>query len=335
MERIGSVEHETTPGDRAGVEPRSKERAFTREHALSVLTERNNWGRWGEDDQRGATNLIGPEERLAALKLVRRGEVLSLCRKFPTTPGPGNPRPAQLHLKTKVRREGGAATDFVGVEYHGLSCTHIDALCHVWDRGSFWNGRGVDDVLSSTGSTWGDIDQWGDGLLMRGVLFDVPSARGAEYVTSEEPVQGWELEEIARRRGIEVRPGDALVVHCGRDAWDRAQGRPWGSGAFAARGEFGKEDRPGLHASCLEYMRDVDASTLVWDMLEAIPNGLDLDWSVHAAIPAFGMALVDNALTEPLADVCGRLDIHEFALVLAPLRIAGGTGSPINPLVMF
>ena len=39
----------------------------------------NNWGRWGDDDQRGTQNLIGPAERVAAAGLVRTGKVFSLA----------------------------------------------------------------------------------------------------------------------------------------------------------------------------------------------------------------------------------------------------------------
>jgi len=39
---------------------------------------RTNWGRWGADDQRGAINLITPEKRVAAARLVRSGRSVSL-----------------------------------------------------------------------------------------------------------------------------------------------------------------------------------------------------------------------------------------------------------------
>jgi hypothetical protein len=42
----------------------------------------SNWGRWGRDDQRGAINLIGPEQVLHAAGLVTTGEVISLAAPF-------------------------------------------------------------------------------------------------------------------------------------------------------------------------------------------------------------------------------------------------------------
>jgi len=35
------------------------------------LIDRSNWGRWGADDQKGAVNLITPEKRVEAARLIR------------------------------------------------------------------------------------------------------------------------------------------------------------------------------------------------------------------------------------------------------------------------
>jgi hypothetical protein len=56
---------------------------------------------------------------------------------------------------------------------------------------------------------------------------------------------------------------------------------------------------------------------------------------VHAAIFAYGVALLDNALLEPLAKACAEEQRDDFMLVISPLRVVGGTGSPANPLAVF
>ena len=116
-----------------------------------------------------------------------------------------------------------------------------------------------------------------------------------------------------------------------REAWqaanpDTTYGRPFGGGV---------NERPGLHVSCLPFLRDHDAAVLVWDMLDHLPIGHDIPWAVHAAIFAYGVALLDNALLEPLAKACQEDGRDEFMLVIAPLRVRGGTGSPTNPLALF
>ena len=50
---------------------------------------------------------------------------------------------------------------------------------------------------------------------------------------------------------------------------------------------------------------------------------------------AYGVALLDNALLEPLAKACVDENRDEFMLVIAPLKVVGGTGSPANPLAIF
>ncbi len=297
----------------------------TREEVLGYLTERRNWGRWGDDDQRGAINLITAEKRAAAAGLVRTGRSVSLSREFPKTAGPGNPNPAQHFMRWFERGSGGAAVDFYGIMYHGHITTHIDALCHVWDQNGMWNGRNHRDVLTTQGTTWGDVDQWRDGIVTRGVLLDVPRFRGEPSVTVERPVHGWELEQVARAQGITLEPGDALLVYSGREAWQTANPR-WSG--YTPPG-------PGLHASCLPFIRDNDVSVLGWDLMDANPNEYEVPWTVHGALFAYGVALLDNALLEPLADACAEEGRHEFMLTIAPLRVVGGTGSPCNPIALF
>ncbi len=45
--------------------------------------------------------------------------------------------------------------------------------------------------------------------------------------------------------------------------------------------------------------------------------------------------LVDNANFEELAANCAELKRWEFQLVIAPLELIGGTGSPVNPIAIF
>ena len=70
-------------------------------------------------------------------------------------------------------------------------------------------------------------------------------------------------------------------------------------------------------------------------MMDSMPNGYDIPWSVHGAIFAYGIALLDNALLQPLAEVCTQEGRYEFMLIIAPLKVVGGTGSPANPIALF
>jgi kynurenine formamidase len=233
-------------------------------------------------------------------------------------------------MRTVPRGKGGFSADYYGIFYHGVASTHIDALCHTWDEGGMWNGRDPKQEITFDGATFGSVEHWSEGIVTRGVMLDVPRHRGTTHVTHDRPVHGWELDDIVKARGITLEPGDAVCVYSGRDAWqaanpDTSYGRPFG----------GPNERPGLHVSCLPFLRDHDVAVLVWDMLDHIPIGYDIPWAVHAAIFAYGVALLDNALLEPLAQACRDEGRDDFMLVIAPLRVRGGTGSPANPLALF
>jgi hypothetical protein len=108
------------------------------EEIKKFMVEQRNWGRWGEDDELGAMNLITPAKVRQAATLIRRGQSFSLSRPLATKPARGNPRPAAHFVRTNnnwLGHEGvGAAAEFLGIDYHGLQTTHIDALCHTWDE---------------------------------------------------------------------------------------------------------------------------------------------------------------------------------------------------------
>ncbi len=312
------------PADRAGADE------LTREQARHLLRKRRNWNRWGEDDQLGALNLITPAKRIEGLALARTGEILSISRGYPTAPGPTNPYPAQRSLRTERRGVGGAARDFYGIDYHGLVTTHVDALCHTWDEEGMWGGRRPSEVLDFDGAHWGSIEHWRHGIVTRGVLLDVTAYRGEPYVRHEAPVRGTELEAVSAAQGVEVRPGDALLVYSGRDRWDRE--RPvWGSELMPD----GTPKRPGLHLACLDFLGDHDVSVLGWDMQDHMPNPWGLPWTVHAAPFTLGVALLDHCELGALAAECARRGVWEFAFVAIPLVVAGSTGSPVNPLAIF
>ena len=282
--------------------------------APNVFDYKRNWGRWGQDDEKGAINLITPAKRAAAARLVRSGRVVPLSRVF---------SPPQHSLRLNADR--GSFVDYYGFEYHGVTITHVDALSHMWDRNGMWNGRDPVKELDSFGARFGAITAFGDGIVTRGVLLDIPRLRGTPFVTADRPVTAAELEAATKAQGVTIEPGDALLVHCGRDAFVRA-GNTYGGAT---------DSRPGLHNSCSRFIRDRDVALLAWNMHDAIPDPDGHRWPAHGVLYSYGVALVDNALLEPLAQACVEEKRYEFMFVALPLRIARGTGSPANPIALF
>jgi hypothetical protein len=286
----------------------------------------SNWGRWGPDDSKGTINLITPEKRLRAASLVRTGRSISLAYPLNTTPGFDNKQPAQHYMKFGPEH----SADYIGLYYHGYATTHIDALCHLFWEGKMWNGRPSSDV-TSVGAVSGGVDAWSGGIATRGVLLDIPRLRGTSFVELGEPVRGWELEAAAEAQGVALEPGDAVVVCSGRPAY------------YAAHPDRipGVNPKAGLHVDVIPVLRRHDAAVLVWDMMDAQPNGYELFGDrqvgpVHIlAIAYLGLPLVDNSLLEPLARACVEEGRWEFMLTINPLVITGGTGGPVNPVAIF
>lgn len=307
----------------------------TTEELAAFLEERPNHHRWGPDDQRGALNLITTERILAAVATVQLGETISMARPIAVKPARNNPKPAHHYMMDWIRESdprAGSLTDYIGMAYHGQAYTHLDALCHQWDKGGMWGGVDPREQIRLDGARWGGIEHWSTGVIGRGVLLDVAAHRGVPHVTVDEPVHGSELEDIARSQGVDLHPGDIVAVHCGREDFDRTQPLPWGTKLGPDR-EM-DDRRPGLHASCLWFFRDNDVAGLAWDMLDHKPYGYALPFTVHGAIFSLGMALFDNAMLEDIAMRCGQIGRYEFLFVSSPLIVIGGTGSPINPIAI-
>jgi len=299
---------------------------------LKALFEQvSNWGRWGEDDERGALNHVGAAEVVRAAVLVREGRTVSLSRNFPTRPGPENPWPAQHHMLIGgddccVPGVDGleVSTDFIGIAFHGMASSHIDALCHVFAQGRMYNGRPASEV-KSTGARFNTIMVGKDGVVGRGVLLDLPRAQGFDFIDAEHLTTVAELEAAEQAQGLRVGKGDLLMIRLGRDV---------------RRARLDDRAVAGLDPRVAAWLHARQVAVLGGDGVhDPIPNGrIHRDWAMPLhmlGLAAMGLHLLDNLDLEPLAAACAELGRWEFQLVLAPLRIEGGTGSPLNPIAIF
>jgi kynurenine formamidase len=293
----------------------------TQAEVENYFTRLNNWGRWGADDQRGTLNLITPEKQAAAIALAHGGRVVSLARDI--TPQPT----VDYHMLHPIRRgRSKAAVDYVGMVFHGVTVTHLDALCHVEYKGKVYNDRSFEESVRFGGATWGALDAWFDGVVTRGVLLDIASTREEGYVKIGKPVTPPELDAAAARAGVTVKSGDTVVIRSGREAHDAA-------GVSTASL---LDERPGLHISCLEWLREHDVACLAWDMLDERPVGYNgFDFGVHLGIPLLGLCLIDNVNPERLVTACAEEQRYEFLFIALPLRVPGSTGSPCQPVAIF
>ena len=293
-----------------------------------------NWKRWGDDDQAGALNLITPEKRAAASRLVSEGIPVGLGNPWPTVPGPHNGWPAE-HRMIRAGDDPhypgvpglSVALDYIGVQHHGIACSHIDALCHVFVRERMYNGYPASDVRS-TGAVRNDMTPMADGIVTRGVLLDLPSAAKTFTLDGFHRITADELSRAEESGGVRVEPGDVLIVHKGRQrrVADEGHTDPIVTGM------------PGLHPECAPWLHERGVSVLGSDyMNDPQPNWDCPGWPIpihYLGICGMGMTLLHNLDTEALAEHCRCLGRFEFLLTIAPLKIPGGTGSPLNPIAL-
>jgi kynurenine formamidase len=305
----------------------------SREYLERVFEETKNWGRWGPDDQRGALNWITPAKRAAAAALVREGLVVSCALELQTTPGPGNPVPAQhmMIVAGDARGNSGmpgleATNDYLGVACHGVAISHIDALCHVSVEGRMYNGFDA-GLVKSIGALRNSIMAARDGVVSRGVLLDIPRLRGVGWLEPGDSIFPEELAAAEHAQGSAVSEGDVLLVATGRDL-RRARLGPWDATQSLA----------GLHPSCVPWLHARRVAVLGSDgVSDPLPPNAAPGWPLpihQCCIAGMGVHLLDNLELGRLATACAERGRWEFLFALAPLRLERGTGSPVNPLAM-
>jgi kynurenine formamidase len=303
---------------------------ITRQEFDQIFASISNWGRWGTDDQHGTLNLITPERVSAATALVRLGRSVSLSYLLSKTAEIDNPKP-MLHYMSRltlgVPGEPTMNEDFIGLDYHGKLVTHVDALCHVAYRGRLYNDVVSLDAVTGAGATFGAVTSFEDGIVSRGVLLDLPRQLGTEWVEPGVGLTPAQLEAAAAGEGVEVGEGDVLLVRTGH-AVRRARLGAWNPDAISA----------GVDLSCFPWLHVRGVAALGSDAdTDARPSPVtDVHTPAHVlAVTAMGMPLLDNMNLDRLAEICTQEGRWEFLFVSAPLRLPGGTGSPINPLAIF
>ena len=290
------------------------------------LDELSNWGRWGEDDQLGTINLITPEVRKRAAALVKQGVTVSLAHSTLTEGTADNANPYGHELVMHGQGPGSWAVDRLSVLFHGYAHSHLDALCHMFHEGKMYNGFERTEVTPE-GCGELAIDAMQQGIFTRGLLVDVPRLRGVRWLEPGEPIYPEDLAAWEEQTGIEVGPGDALLVRTGRWARRAAEG-PWDVSERSA----------GLHASSVRFLRDRGVAVLGSDVAsDVFPSQVEgVSHPVHLLVlVGLGMPIFDNLDLEAVAAEAARLGRWDFLLTAAPLPVPGGTGSPLNPLAVF
>jgi kynurenine formamidase len=280
--------------------------------------------RWDSADERGARNLIGQAATLRGLACVRTGEVVPLALPIENgKPGPGmSLRPAPHHFMLRsgadyaagLPEKGGFgfSDDVIMLPTHGS--THIDALSHVWCQGHMYNGFAATEVTSRGAARCGIENV--EPIVTRAVFVDLGRP--------DEPTRAIGVDELAAAvaaSGVAPEAGDALVIRTG---WMKAR----------RAGQCGEAESGGLHHDCAPWIVEQGFALVAADNIavEVVPSRHPkLAAPLHLALLRDnGIYLAELLDLERLAGMAAR----PLLLIVAPLAIKGGVGSPVTPVAV-
>ena len=298
---------------------------YTKADFESAMKELSNWGRWGPTDELGALNLITPEKRRSAAKLVREGVPVSLSHAAEKETAADNPRPfVHEMLSTSATPGAQSHSDSFTVAHHGLVHTHLDALCHFFYDGKMYNGFAREEVTAK-GAGKLSVYAAHNGIFTRGVLMDIPRLKGLPYLEPGTPIYPEDLDAWEKTAGLRVQPGDVVLIRTGRWA-RRAEKGPW-SGSLA-----------GLHVTSARWLKSRDVAVLGSDAAQdVIPSGVEgVRQPIHLLVlVAMGMPILDNCDLEELSRAAQKRRRWDFLIATSPLAVPGATGSALNPIAIF
>jgi kynurenine formamidase len=199
--------------------------------------------------------------------------------------------------------------------------TQFDAFPHQTIGNSLYNCLSMDEVATRTGFTKLGVESIG-AIVTRGVLIDVAALKNVEMLSETYEIGVQDLQQALARQKLTLQPGDAVIIHTG---W----GKLWGK-----ENARYQKSRPGIGVTAAEWLAKQDPVLVGADNagVEIAPNpDPKLSLPVHQIMLVVnGIHLLENLRLDELA----ARGVHEFAFVVQPLKIQGGTGSTVAPIAI-
>jgi kynurenine formamidase len=301
----------------------------------------SNWGKWGPDDEVGSLNYLGAAEVLAAATLISTGTVFTLQRLIGDPNGdpvwPGRSPAERTQIMDESTWDADDAPAFPGGLHYAddkisaflQGSTQYDALGHVWYDGKLYNG--YDARTTVGGMDKASIEPIAQrGVVGRGVLLDMARFRGKPYLETAETYTHEDLLACAAKQGVELRKRDIILIRTNYLQLFFELGDKFYDGFC----------EPGLVYSpeLVQWFQDMEIPNLVTD---TIANEITTDPNngvalvLHNALMRnLGIAFTEIVDLEKLAADCADDGRYEFFYAAAPLKVALGSGAPVNPLVI-
>ena len=280
--------------------------------------------KWGAGDQRGSGNLMKPETVLRAARLIRTGEVIELGQVLHGSMPFFGPRIFNMQVKrTNVLPESNrrwSNEEIVTTEL-GQVGTQIDGFAHQTIGNGLYNCFKLEETATRNGFTKLEIENTG-ALMTRGVLIDVAALKNVEMLGETYEITVQDLQDALKRENVALQPGDAAIINTG---W----GRLWGKDNARYM-----KTAPGIGIAAAEWLVRQDPMLVGSDNwgVEVVHNpDPQLDEPVHQIMLVVpGVHLLESLKLDELA----AKRAYEFAFMVQPLKIQGGTGSTVAPVAI-
>jgi len=282
--------------------------------------------KWGPNDEIGAANYMTPELVLKAASLVKTGKTYALG--IPVTSSTPAYPPRSFKITVVQPGQAGIAglgpnkatyNDDILDTWVGIG-SQLDGLGHLGVEHVYYNGNKLADFADPTGLKKLGIEKVPP-IVTRGVLLDMAAYYNTDIVKEGTAFNTKEIEEVAKKQGVEIRQGDVVIFHTG-----------WLS-------LIGKDDKrysagePGLGVEGAKYLTSKGVVAIGADTwaLEVLPFESKNVFEVHQILLAMnGTYILENMDTAALAKDKG----YEFLFVLGQPRWTGGVQAMINPIAI-
>lgn len=283
--------------------------------------------KWGAGDERGAGNHMNPSTILNAAKLIKTGEKIELGQVLSANMPVFTGRSYKLTSK-RIYLGGNvlganrltANEEVVDAEL-GQVGTQFDGFTHIGHDDSFYNCFKFADIATPAGFTKLGVQNVGT-LFTRGVLIDVAAYKGMDMLPDTYEITATDLEGALQRQGLTLQPGDAVLINTG---WGRL---------FGVDNARSAKSNPGIGIQAAEWLIAKDPILIGSDdwAVEVVPNpNPQLAFPIHQMALTFsGIHLLENMKLDELA----AKRAYEFAFIVQPLKLQGGTGSAVAPAAL-
>ena len=220
-------------------------------------------------------------------------------------------------MPSEERRTSAAGMIFTA-EHAG---THIDAFCHQALDMRLHGGVAVTpSVQTPAGFTQLGIDTVPP-ILARGVLLDLAAQRRGRLPEGS-LISARDLEEAQRAQGTEIRRGDVVLVRTGSDTvWGEPERYLNGAGVSGEASEW----------LASQHVLAVGSDNVAWDLPGRVDERLGVTLPGHVILLVQrGIYIVENLNLLELSAARAL----EFTFVCLPLKIRGGTASPVRPIAL-